>query len=89
MSIPVEDRTEETAEQAIARRSQVAGHLLVMAAIQVSEASPAVGVGGLALALGETAARTGASLDQVLAAVRGEYERVQALPAARPRGRDN
>jgi hypothetical protein len=89
MRIPVEDRTDETPSEQIARLSQRASPMLVMAAIQVSDASPAVAVGGLALALGRTAARTGAALDEVLLAVRTEYERVGEALAAQSRGTEN
>ena len=81
MSIPFEDRTNETPEQVLARRTEMASQLLIMAAIQVSDANASVGVGGLALALGQAAARTGADIDDVVNAVRAEHDRVQALVA--------
>jgi hypothetical protein len=89
MKIQYEDRTEETAEQVLARRTELASHLLIMTAIHVSDATPAVGIGGLSLALGQAAARTGADIDEILTAVRAEHERVQALLAHRSEGTDN
>jgi hypothetical protein len=46
-------------------------------------------VGGLALALGQAAARTGADIDDVLNAVRAEHERVQGLLVEEPGGMEN
>jgi hypothetical protein len=87
MRIPFEDRTDETTEERLARRVANAGQFLMMAAIQVSDSTPAVGVGGLALALGQGAARSGADLDEVLEAVRAHYEEAAAAMATEtPKG---
>ena len=48
-----------------------------------------VAIPGLALALGQGAASTGTPLDDLLLAVRVEYERVQAILAARSRDTEN
>jgi hypothetical protein len=74
MSIEVEDRTEESSEAALARRIAPAGQLLILAAIEVSDATPVVGMGGLALALGQGAAKVGANIDEVVRAVRQHFE---------------
>lgn len=89
MRIEFEDRTDETPEQTIARRTEQASQLLMLAAIQVSDSTPAVGVGGLALALGEAAARTGADIEDVVAAVRNEHARVFSVIAEHTRGTEN
>jgi hypothetical protein len=81
--IDFEDRTTEAKDEAYARRVTKTGELLMLAAMQFSEATPAIGLGGLALALGRGAARTGADLEQVLEAVRQHYEE-----AAGPDGDD-
>ena len=70
----VEDRTTETAAQKLEREVVAAGQLLVGVTIQVSGARPAVGLGALAYAIGMGTARVGASLDEVLAAVKEHYE---------------
>jgi hypothetical protein len=76
--IIVEDRTEETLEQKLEREIFAAGKLLVGFTIQLSGARPVVGLGALAYALGMGAARVGASLEDVLNAVRVHYEATQA-----------
>jgi hypothetical protein len=84
MAIEFEDRTSESAETEHARKVVAAGQLLALAAIRVSEATPAVGIGGLALALGQGAARIGVDLAEVLDAVRRHYEQAAlAMAAAR------
>jgi hypothetical protein len=88
MRIPFEDRSDESGDQVLARRVAKAGQLLLLAAVQVSDATPAVGVGALALALGHGAARTGAALDQVLDAVRQYYASSVAAIAADGDDRD-
>ena len=76
--IIVEDRTTETVEQKLEREIFAAGKLLVGFTIQVSGARPVVGLGALTYALGMGAARVGASLEDVMSAVRVHYEATQA-----------
>jgi|GEM_PF-3092602 len=73
-NIVFEDRSEETSAQQLERRTVVAGQMMIHIAIQASQGTPAVGLNALALALGQGAARTGTSLDDVLASVRRYYE---------------
>jgi hypothetical protein len=73
MKIPYEDRTVESTEDLMNRRVYQAGQILIQAAIQVSNSTPAVGLSALALALGQGTARTGASIDEVIDAVRHYY----------------
>ena len=77
MPITFEDRSDDTPEVALSRKIREAGQLLTWAAIHVSDATPAVGLGGLALALAQGAAHTGASIDEVLAAVKHYYRRAR------------
>lgn len=72
--ILVDDRTTETQEQKLEREVFAAGQLLVGFTIQVCGARPAVGLGALTFALGMGAARVGASLDEILKAVRMHYD---------------
>jgi len=79
--IMFEDRTTETPEQKLEREVLLAGKLIAGFTIQVSGARPPVGLGALAWVLGMGAARTGASLDDVLDAVRSHYEGTVAAMA--------
>jgi hypothetical protein len=79
--IIVEDRTIETVEQKLEREVLLAGKLIAGFTIQVSGARPPVGLGALAWVLGMGAARTGASLDDVLEAVKNHYQGAQAAMA--------
>jgi len=79
--IIVEDRTSETPEQKLEREVLLAGKLIAGFTIQVSGARPPVGLGALAWVLGMGAARTGASLDEVLDAVRSHYDATVAAMA--------
>ena len=72
--IVFEDRTRETPEQKLEREVFDAGRLLVGFTIQVSGARPPVGLGALSYALGMGAARVGATLEDVLAAVTLHFE---------------
>ncbi len=76
--INFEDRTAETPEQSLAREVFAAGQLIAGFTIQVTGARPPVGLGALAFVLGMGAARTGASLDEVLGAVRHHFDVAQA-----------
>ena len=71
--IIVDDRTAESPEQKLQREVHTAGELLVGFTMQITGARPSVGLGALAFALGMGGARTGASLDQIIAAVRHHY----------------
>jgi hypothetical protein len=71
--IIVDDRTAETPEQKLQREVHTAGELLVGFTMQITGARPSIGLGALAFALGMGGARTGASLDQIMAAVRHHY----------------
>ena len=73
-SITYEDRTQDTQELALERRVVAAGKFLIQAAISVSGSSPALGLNALAMALGQGSRRTGANLEEVLAAVRYYFE---------------
>ena len=73
-NIVVEDRTTESAEDKLDRESINVGQLVVGFTIQVSGARPAVGLGALAYAIGMGSARTGASLNDVIAEIKRHYE---------------
>jgi hypothetical protein len=79
--IIVEDRSTETSDQTLEREVLIAGRLIAGFTIQVSGARPPVGLSALAYVLGIGAARTGASLDDVLDAVRRHYEGTQEAMA--------
>lgn len=80
--IIVEDRSTETAEQKLAREVFTAGQLIAGFTLQVCGPRPPVGLGALSYVLGMGAARTGASLDSVLEAVKQHFEAAQAAMAA-------
>jgi hypothetical protein len=80
MSIEFEDRTNETLEEEFQRRVGEVGQILVATTVQASEFNPAIGLSALALVLGQGAARTGASLDQVLAAVTYHFHQAKSDP---------
>jgi hypothetical protein len=75
--IHFEDRTTETPEEKLEREVFQAGRLLVGFTIQVSGARPPVGLGALSYALGMGAARVGATLEDVIEAVKLHYEATQ------------
>ena len=85
-NIIFEDRSEETPQQQLERRTVVAGQMMIHIAIQASQGTPEVGLNALALALGQGAARTGASLEDVLASVRRYYEGAPTAFAEIPTG---
>jgi hypothetical protein len=72
-----EDRTTESPEEKLEREVFQAGRLLVGFTIQVSGARPPVGLGALSYALGMGAARVGATLEDVIEAVKVHYEATQ------------
>jgi hypothetical protein len=80
--IIVEDRSTETPEQKLEREVFAAGQLIVGFTIHVCGPRPPVGLGALAYALGMGAARTGASLDAVLASVKQHFDATKLAVSA-------
>jgi hypothetical protein len=72
--IEFEDRTQESPELTVTRQVEAVSSILIGTTIAASQGNASVGLGALALALGQGAARTGAVLDDVLDAVRKSYE---------------
>ena len=71
--IEIEDRTTETPELAARRHVEEVSRVIIGTTIAASHGVPAVGIAALIVALGRGSARTGASLDDVLAALRAVY----------------
>jgi hypothetical protein len=63
----------QTQPDADAQRVVGVAQAIVTTAIVASQGNPGVGLGALALALGQGVARTGADLDEVLERVREAY----------------
>jgi hypothetical protein len=72
--IDYEDRTTESPETAVHRQVEAASYAIIGTAITASQGNPAIGLGALALALGQVIARTGASLDDVIEAIKTSRE---------------
>jgi hypothetical protein len=68
--IEFEDRTQEPPEIATNRRVATVAQAIIGTTILVSEGDASVGLGALVRALAQGAARTGASLDEVVTALR-------------------
>jgi hypothetical protein len=73
-AIEFEDRTNESPVAAVTRQVEAVSQVLIKTTVMASQGNPAIGLGALALSLGQGAARTGAKLDEVLAAVQRAYE---------------
>ncbi len=72
--IDFEDRTQEPPTATVTRQVEAVSHVIIGTTIVASQGNPSVGLGALALALGQGAARTGAAIEEILAAVRQSYE---------------
>ena len=73
-AIEFEDRTNESPVAAVTRQVEAVSQVLIKTTIMASQGNPAVGLGALALSLGQGAARAGAKLDEVVAAVTRAFE---------------
>jgi hypothetical protein len=71
--IEFEDRTQEPPAVAANRQVEAASQAIIGTTILVSQGDPSIGLGALTRALGQGAARTGASLDEVIEALRASY----------------
>ncbi len=76
-----EDRTTESPEAADERRVAVVSQAIIGTTILASEGSPTVGMAGLIMALAQGTARTGASIDAVIEALKADYQEVVEDPA--------
>ena len=72
--IVVDDRTAETPAQALEREVVAVGRLIAGFTLQVSDGRPDLGLAALAFATGVGVARTGTSLDEVVALIRQHYD---------------
>jgi hypothetical protein len=72
--IEFEDRTQEAPTATVTRQVEAVSHVIIGTTIVASKGNPSVGLGALALALGQGAARTGAPLEDILEAVQKSYE---------------
>ena len=68
--IEIDDRTQETPEEATQRQATDAGVMIARAAYQISGADPQLTLRTLAAALGLGIARTGAPVDEVFELVK-------------------
>jgi hypothetical protein len=84
--IEFEDRTAEPAGT-VTREVAAAAHVIVGTAIMASRGNASVGLEALAVALGQTTAETGASIDEIVEGVKKAYqsamERLSELATSR------
>ena len=73
--IEFEDRTTESTEGAVHRHVEEVSRAIIGTTILASQGSPSVGMAALIMAVGVGAARTGASLDQVIEAIKSAYDK--------------
>ena len=71
--IEFDDRTTETPEVAARRHVEDVARVIMGTTVAASHGVPAVGIAALIIALGRGAARTGASLDDVVQAIKTVY----------------
>jgi hypothetical protein len=79
--IVFEDRTTESPEETAQRQVEVVSRAIIGTTILASQGSPTVGMAALIMALAQGTARTGASIDAVIEALKSDYQEAVEDPA--------